>query len=240
MMSPAIILVQPQMGENIGAAARAMANFGLNDLRIVDPRDGWPNERAEAMGVGAFDHIKVNVYPTFEAAIADCHFVLATTARPREMVKDVYTPEGAIHRIQDKHAMEQKTALVFGRERNGLENVEIAKCQGIITVPTSEEFPSINLAQAVLLLCYEWKRLIEDTPAQILKSESPAATQEELNNFTTRLMDELEVGGFFRSEGLKPHMVKNITNMFSRFEYTQQEINTLQGIVSALVKSEKD
>ncbi len=236
-MIPAIILVEPQMGENIGAVARAMANFGLTDLRIVNPRDGWPNERAEAMGVGAFDHLKVSIFDTFEQAIADCHFILATTARPREMVKDVYTPEGAVKEISEKHREHKQTALVYGRERNGLENAEIARCQGIITIPTNEAFPSLNLAQAVLLTGYEWKRSHDETPAQRLKADNMPASLSDVTNFTQRLMSELEVSGFFRSEGLKPHMVKNITNMFARFEYTEQEINTLQGILSALRSS---
>jgi tRNA/rRNA methyltransferase len=243
MNTPAIILMAPQMGENIGATARAMANFGLSDLRLVAPRDGWPNERAEAMSAGALDLMQISVFDTLKEALADCHFVLATTARPRDMVKEIYTPHAAVSHIRGHALFEGKsacpqTAFLFGRERNGLENEEIALCQGIITVPTAEAFASINLGQSVLLLCYEWFQAEADKDAQQFhKGDSDIAVQKDVQQFNDRLIAALEEGGFFRSEGLKPHMVKNITNMIARQNWTAQEMNTWQGILSALVKS---
>ncbi len=256
MINPAIILMIPQMGENIGAAARAMANFGLSDLRLVAPRDGWPNEKAEAMAAGAIpDYVQVSVFDTLEEAIADIQYLLATSARRRDMNKPVFTSREAAVELSKRAAEAAKTAILFGRERNGLENDEIAKAQGIIHVPTSPDFASINLAQTVLLMAYEIFQNVIATSAQAGGSnplntsesldraaaarddEKKLATQKDMTEFLARLEVELEKGGFFRSEGLRPTMVRNITNMFTRAELTRQEVNTLQGIVSALRES---
>lgn len=233
---PAIILVEPQMGENIGAAVRAMANFGLKDLRLIAPRDGWPNERAEAVSAGGLAHINaVNVYSTLAAAIADCQFVLATTARRRDMVKPVYTLSGAVRECHDRQAGGQKTAVLFGRERNGLENDEIAMTQGVINVPANPDFASINLAQTVLLMGYEWFQQADDRPGKFTEyGGGERASSEQLEQFLKRLDAELLEGGFFRSEGLRPTMKRNIANIFTRIDFTEQELNTLQGILSCL------
>ena len=231
-----IILMQPQMGENIGAAARAMANFGLSDLRLIDPRDGWPNERAIAMASGALpDFVHVSVFETLDEAIADIQFVLATTARRRDMTKPVYTSSDAAESLIQKISEDLRVAILFGRERNGLENDEVAKAQGIIHIPTSPDFASLNLGQSVLLMGYELLQKKSDVPEETLATErSPIAQQKDVQDFLSRLEQELEKGGFFRSEGLRPHMERNIKNIFTRAELTEQEVNTLQGILSAL------
>ncbi|MCB9979689.1 MAG: RNA methyltransferase [Rhodospirillales bacterium] len=240
MSDPVFILMAPQMGENIGAAARAMANFGLRELRLVAPRDGWPNERATATASGAFDTmVSVQVFETLADALGDIRFLLATTARRRDMVKTVYTPQTAVQELGTRAAEGWKTAILFGRERNGLENEEVARAQGIITVPVHPDFSSINLAQSVVLMAYEWFKYGDDTETRRLnRGESPPATQEEVQRFLTRLEAHLEQGGFFRAEGLRPHIVRNISNIFTRNELTEQEVQTLQGVLTALTKGE--
>ena len=157
-----VILISPQMGENIGAAARAMMNFGVHDLRLVAPRDGWPNERAHAMAAGAFEIMPpVQVFDTLSAATADLHFILGTSARPRDMVKPTYTPRKAVQESLPRHAQGQRIGILFGAERTGLLNDEITACHGIITIPTNPDFPSLNLGQSVLLMAYEWMQQVE-------------------------------------------------------------------------------
>ena len=232
---PAIILVSPQMGENIGASARAMLNFGLTDMRIVNPRDGWPNQRAIDMSADALDKMPpVQVFETLAEAIADLQVTYATTARPRDMVKSVLTPRAAADDIHSR--TDQKIGLVFGGERAGLTNDEIALCSHIIQVPTNPDFSSLNLAQAVLLLSYEIFQTASSTePCVFDTGDNAPATQENFEHFFGRLEDELEKADFFKSEGLKPTMLRNIRNIFTRAELSEQEVSTLQGIISALI-----
>ncbi len=237
----AIILVHPQMGENIGAAARAMANFGLSDLRLVSPRDSWPNMRAIDMASGAFDGIvKPQIYDSFSESVQDLHKLYATTARARDMVKPVFTPDAA---IEDgvKHLVREgsKIGFVFGPERTGLENEELSRCHAIINVPTNPEFSSLNLGQCVLLICYALsQKLITAKGYQIPMGDSFPASFEELDGFLMRLETSLDNAGFFKSKDLKPSMVKNIRNIFMRGDLSDQEVRTLQGILTALIKSE--
>jgi tRNA/rRNA methyltransferase len=237
MTSPAIILVQPQMGENIGAAARAIANFGLKDLHLVAPRDGWPNKIAEANAVGAFDHINpVQVFENTAEAISDYHIVYATTARPRDMRKPVMTPEAAITDMHTRHSQGQKTAILFGGERAGLTNEDISLAQNIISVPVNDQFASLNLAQCALLLCYEWKRQQDEIAPDILPDgDSPEATQGEVNEFLSRLENELDTHKFFREKNMRPTMMRNIRNIFARNHLSEQEVKTLHGVISALI-----
>ena len=232
--SPAIILTNPQMGENIGAAARAMLNFGLTDLRLVNPRDGWPNQRAVDMSSGALELMPpVQVFQTLAEAIADLQVVYATTARPRDMVKPVFTPRSA---AEDATGRNEKFGFVFGAERTGLTNDEISLCQHIIQIPANPEFSSLNLGQAVLLVAHELFQARDDTLGRVIElGDSPAASQGDFENFFGRLEDELDQGGFFTAEGLRPTMIRNIRNIFTRAELSEQEVNTLQGIVSALI-----
>ncbi len=228
----AIILCNPQMGENIGATARAMQNFGLNDLRLVNPRDGWPNESAIKMASGAFETMPApTIYNCLSDAIADLHFTFATTARQRDMVKPCFTPESAAQESYTKSG--QKTGILFGAERTGLLNEEIALAQAIITIPTNPDFSSLNLGQSVLLMAYEWSKHSLEVKEATEQPQIPA-TQKDINSFLNRLESDLDDRRFFREENLKPTMVKNIQNIFTRNNLTEQEVRTLQGILSAL------
>ncbi len=233
---PAIILSRSQMGENIGAAARAMLNFGLSDLRVVAPRDGWPNQRAIDMAAGAFDHIPdPAIFDTLQDAIADLQCVYATTARPRDMIKPVLTPAAAAQDAQKRHIDGQKTGFVFGAERTGLTNDETALCTAIIQIPTNPDFSSLNLAQAVLLVAHRIFEAQDDTADYVLNhGDSQPASHGVYENFFARLEEELEDGRFFTAKDLKPTMLRNIRNMFTRADLSEQEINTLHGIISAL------
>jgi tRNA/rRNA methyltransferase len=228
----AIILCNPQMGENIGAAARAMQNFGLNDLRLVNPRDGWPNESAITMASGAFDVMPhPSVFDSLEDAIADLHFTFATTARARDAVKPCFTPQSAAIKAHEKS--NQKIGILFGAERSGLLNNEIALAQAIINIPTTPNFSSLNLGQSVLLMAYEWSKHSSEIKSFSEQEQIPAPLKD-INAFLTRLESDLDDRRFFREENLKPTMVKNIQNIFTRNNLTEQEVRTLQGILSAL------
>jgi tRNA/rRNA methyltransferase len=232
MSKPVIILIKPQMGENIGACARAMLNCGLDELRIVNPRDGWPNERAEAMSSGALEKMPpVKVYGTTEQAVADCHYVYATTARPRDMVKPVLTAREAAADCRVREAQDQKIAYLFGGERAGLDNEDVALSHAIITIPVNPDFSSLNLAQGVLLCAYEW---FQATGANRNAERESPAPHEELNNLFGRLEEELRAGGFFRTQEMQPTVMRNLKNMLSRSEMTSQEINTFHGIITVL------
>ena len=244
---PAIILVEPQLGENIGQAARAMANFGLSDLRLVAPRDGWPNDKAVSAASGAGAIVEgAGVFSTVREAIADLHFVGATTARIREMVKPVLTPESAVRDIASRSAAGQSCGILFGRERNGLENDEIALADSIIMAPVNPAFASLNLAQAVLLIGYEWRKLMDgQTLGRITRFDGPGeeglylnkckpATRSELLNFFHHIEAELTEAGFFKTDEKRLSMIRNIRNMFLRAALTDQEVRTLRGMVVAL------
>lgn len=233
--TPAFILVAPQMGENIGAAARAMLNFGLTDLRIVNPRDGWPSKQAQAMAVGALEKIPpVQVFDTLARAITDCQRVYATTARPRDMAKTPFDMRDAATDANIRADRGEKVAFVFGPENAGLSNDDVALCHEMIIIPVNPDFSSINLAQATMLAAYEWI-MTQSPPAPAKKSESPPVSHEKLNEFLVRLETELETLGFFKARELKPTMVRNIRTMFMRRDLTDQDVRTLHGMVSALM-----
>lgn len=240
---PIIVLVRPQMGRNIGASIRAMVNCGFYDLRLVDPRDGWPDPEADDLSAGAIELMNdVQVYKTLEDAISDCQLVLGTTARRRDMVKEIYTAKTACKKaFQDIHNG-LNVAFLFGPERTGLLNDDIAQCTGIITIPLNPDFSSLNLAQAVLLLTYEYSQLIysQDLPEQnFYTGDSPTATQKEIRDFLERLIQEMNDGHFFRNKDVRPHLERNISNLVTRAQPTEQEIKTLHGIVSALIGRKK-
>lgn len=234
------ILVNPQMGENIGAAARGMMNFGLTDLRIVAPRDGWPNHKAIEMSAGAFDHMPApTVFDTLEQASADLNKLYATTARRRDMVKPVFTPDAA---IVDGMAIcaepLSKIGFVFGPERTGLENDDLSRCNAIINVPTHPDFSSLNLGQCVLLIAYAISNRAEGTEGLTLPmSDSAPVSLEKMDEFLARLEGALEDGRFFKAEDMKPTMIRNIRNIFMRGDLSDQEVKTLHGIVSALIRT---
>ena len=236
--APHVILVNPQMGENIGAAARAMRNCGLSNLHLVNPRDGWPDDRAEAMAAGALAIMPpVQVHDSLRRALSGFHHAYATTARPRDQVKLVFTPEGAADHIHTHAAQGGNCALIFGAERTGLTNDEIALANGIITIPLNPDFTSLNLGQAVLLTGYAWYSYARNVPdATLRKGENvPYAKHEEIENFLGRLEAALEQNHFFRNLDMRPTILRNLRNIFNRAELTSQEVRTLHGVLTALL-----
>ena len=237
MHKPAIILIAPQMGENIGAAARAMSNFGLNELKIVNPRDGWPSESATANSAGALDIMPpVGVFENTADALKEYHTIYATTARPRDMRKPVMTARHAAQEIAKKQEQGLKTAVMFGGERAGLTNEDTALAHTIITIPTNPDFSSLNLAQGVLLIANEIFQAKHEGGSEITPlGDSTPVTHEELNEMIARLETELEQRNFFRNPDMKPTMMNNIRTMIARANLTEQETRTYQGIISALI-----
>lgn len=231
---PAIVLVRPQLGENIGAAARAMLNFGLAEMRLVGPRDCWPSAAARANASGADTVIDGAVlYDDTEAAVADCARVYATTARPRYMIKPVMTPRQAAAAIRGQIAAGVKVAILFGGERAGLDNDDVARADTIITAPLNPAFSSLNLAQAVLLVASEWWQAGPPPPTPGVEQAPPAA-KERLFTLFRHLEQELEAAGFFVVPEKKAGMVRTIRNLIARAQPTDQEVGVLHGIVTAL------
>jgi tRNA/rRNA methyltransferase len=247
---PAIVLVRPQLGENIGFAARAMANCGLTDLRLVSPRDGWPNDKARAAAAGAaFLVDAAKTYARVEDAISGLNYVLAATARQREMVKVVLSPESAGREVKRRCLAAERTGILFGPERSGLDNDEIALADAILTAPVNPQFASLSLSQAVLLFGYEWLkcetapslgRATEfDGPVQeglVFEGTRPA-TRDELFGLFEHLEAELDRSGFLRPPEKRPSMVRNIRNMFHRMGASEQDVRTWRGIVAALARA---
>jgi tRNA/rRNA methyltransferase len=238
---PVVVLVEPQLGENIGAAARAMANFGLERLRLVKPRQRWPNDKAVMMAAGA-DRILDGavIYDSLEAAIADCAFVLATTARAHDQAKPVVGAAEAAAEMADHVAAGETVAIVFGRERNGLENDEVALADRILTLPVNPAFASLNLAQAVVIVGYEWFKLSSGGKLPFTMPEKSAtAPKQQLLAFFAALERELETIEFFRPPDKRETMQINLRNIFSRMQPTQQDIQTLHGVIMAIAEGRK-
>jgi tRNA/rRNA methyltransferase len=233
---PAVILVESQLGENIGTAARAMFNCVLTDLRLVKPRDGWPSERAKAAASGAdivLDNAKL--FDRVEDALGDLQHVFATTARDRDMVKRVVTPRQAAAEMRTLIGEGRACGLIFGPERSGLLNDHVALADTLITVPLNPAFSSLNLAQSVLVIGYEWFTAVDATPASALPlGERVPATKAQLQEFFEHLEEALDRSGFLRNIAKRPSMVRNIRNLFQRAECTEQEVRSLHGMVTAL------
>jgi len=238
---PVVVLVEPQLAENIGAAARAMANFGLARLRLVKPRPGWPNEKARVMAVGAdrvLDHAVL--YDSLAEAISDCSFVLAATARNHDQAKPVISAAQAATEAAPRVAQGETVALVFGRERNGLENHEVGQADAIVTLPVNPAFASLNLAQAVAIVCYEWfKQAGAAGLPFVMPERSPPAPREQFAAFFADLERELEKVEFFRPAEKRDTMVLNLRNIFQRIQPTQQDIRTLHGVIMAIAQGRK-
>jgi tRNA/rRNA methyltransferase len=224
---PAVILVEPQLAENIGTAARAMLNCGLTDLRLVNPRDPFPSERASAASVGALEMMPpVQIFDSTAAAVADLQMVYATTARERKMVKPILTPRALGEKALEAGRAGRKVGILFGKERTGLEKDD---------VPLNPAFTSLNLAQAVLLIGYEWYQAGDATPPRVLETHgAQPATKEELYGFFAHFERALDECGFLRNEEARPNMIRNLRNMWGRAELTEQEIRTLHGVVKEL------
>ncbi|ESR26814.1 RNA methyltransferase [Lutibaculum baratangense] len=231
-----VILVKPQLGENIGMVARAMANFGLTELRLVEPRDGWPSEKARASASGADWVIDgARLYDTAEEAVADLGIVYATTARPREMSKPILTPHEAAVALSDRLASGEKAGLMFGGERSGLDNDDVALCDAIIQIPTNPDFASLNLAQSVLLLGYEFFRQTNERGGRPRKAElPPVAAKADMMRLFEHLEGELDEAGFLFPPEKRPVMVRNLRTIFLKAGLTDQEVRSLRGVIRAL------
>jgi tRNA/rRNA methyltransferase len=283
-----IILVQPQMGENIGATARVMKNFGFSDLRIISPRDGWPNAKAHEMSANADDIIEgAKLFDSIESAVADINILFATASKPRDMLKEVITPEEAANIIyqcaqpltvipaqagiqsfsnSDSEKLDSRWSLprtilrgwndtnplkigfLFGKESSGLDNEDVSHCNYLISIPVAPEYDSLNLSQAVCVVCYEVYKLSglchsersEESHLKV-RSNAPAqddnlAERKDLNEMIKFLDKELTEKNFFQTPDKKPGMMNNIRNIFTRHFYTEQEVRTLRGIFNALKK----
>ncbi|MEQ9487677.1 MAG: RNA methyltransferase [Alphaproteobacteria bacterium] len=234
--TPYVILVEPQLGQNIGMVARAMLNSGWNRLRLVKPRDGWPSTEAAAASSGALSVIEnAELFETTAEAVADLQRVYATTARLRDMTNRVLTPKAAAPELLSLARNDVKTGILFGPERTGLTNDDVTLSDTIIEVPLNPSFKSLNLSQAVLLVAYEWFQLTVEGPDERLEfGDTNLAEKASVLNFLNRFITALEEGGFFKSPNMKPVMIRNIHNMFQRVGLTEQEIRTLHGCVEAL------
>ena len=234
--APVVILVRPQLADNIGAVARAMGNGGLFHLRLVAPRDGWPQPAAWRNASGA-DRIldELTLHETVADAVSDLHHVFATCPRPRHIVKPVLTARGAANELRSITARDLRVGLLFGPERAGLDNDDMACCDALIRYPLNPGFMSLNLAQAVMVMAYEWWTAADETkPRTLMTNETQVATKGELENFLFHLVDQLDACEFLKNLPKRPGMVRNIRHFFQRGEVTQQELRTLHGIVTEL------
>jgi len=240
MIAPAVILDRPQMGENIGACARAMMNCGLTDLRLVLPRDGWPNPAATAMAANAESILNnARVYDSVADATADLTHLYATTARERDQVKRVLTARAFGTEAVQKARQGAQVGVLFGKEATGLENDDIARSSAVIRVPLNPENTSLNLGQACLLIGYEWFQAQAEAPMEQLETgDSEVASKGEVDNFLERLVAKLDDNGFLGLPHKRPKMLRNIRNVFERAELTQQEVQTLFGVVESLHRAE--
>jgi tRNA/rRNA methyltransferase len=226
------------MGENVGAAARAMKNFGLSELVLIAPKMEWPNDRAQILASGAGDILKrTRICATATEALAPFNLVLATTARGRDVLKEIHTPQAAAERLRAAASQDIKTALLFGGERAGLDNDEMSLCDGVITIPTAE-FSSLNLGQAVLLLGYEWLKSADTTlPVRTRPTVAVPATRAELTGLFEHLERELDAAQFFFPPAKRETMVRNVRAMILRSGLTDQEARTIRGMIVALVRN---
>src|SRR6202163_4262823 len=241
LAGPAVILVEPQLGENIGMAARAMGNFALTRLRIVKPRDGWPNIAAQRAAAGA-DHIldRAELFETVEQAVADLTLLFATTARAHDQAKPVVSPQAAAREIVTHAADGGGVGILFGRERYGLQNEEVALANRIVTFPVNPGFASLNLAQAVLLIGYEWFKLSTEGALPFAMPEhSERASQHQMQAFFDNLVRELDKVEFLRPAEKRETMLVNLRNIFARMEPTKQDMHTLHGVVIAIAEGRK-
>ena len=235
---PSFVLVRPQMGENIGAAARAMWNFGLDRMRVVAPRDGWPNQRAVAMASGAGRLLdEAGLFADLPAALADCTYTYATTARPRGLTKPVFSPEAAMKDASLRVANGEKVAVIFGPERAGMENDDIAQANAIISVPVNPEFASLNLGQCVLLTAYEWRRqttqIVHET-VDMAKTEWASGL--EVEKLAQHYEERLQEAGFFFPEAKAEGMKINLRNLWSRMRLTRADVQMLHGVMRQMVR----
>ena len=237
-MQPCFVLVRPQMGENIGAAARGMWNFGLDKMRVVAPRDGWPSQNAVAMASGAGRLLDEAVqYSSVASAVSESHFTFATTARARGLSKLIYSPNKAMSLAAQKIQAGERVSVLFGPERAGLENEDVAQANALISVPVNSKFPSLNLAQCVLLVAYEWRRASNDVQAQRMEMiKTNWATSQEVEMLAQHYEERLNEAGFFFPEQKATSMKINLRNMWSRLSLTRADVQMFHGMVRQIVR----
>ncbi|MBV6632415.1 MAG: RNA methyltransferase [Alphaproteobacteria bacterium] len=239
LIAPVIILVGPQMGENIGACARAMKNCAVRELRLVNPRDGWPNPAADAISAGADDILKkAKVFSSTREALADLQRVYATTARIRHMTKPVVTPRRAALESAASSGRGELVGILFGPENSGLDNEDVALADALVNVPLNPDFSSLNLAQAVLIMCYEWFQATAETPSRYIQrkrdEQDNPPRRESLDMLFDKLIALLDDRGYFRSPDMRETLVISIRNMIQRMEPTEQDISSLHGFIVGL------
>jgi tRNA/rRNA methyltransferase len=239
---PVIVLVRPQLGENIGMAARAMLNCGLSELRLVAPRDGWPNPKAERAASGADVVLEqAKLFDSVAEAVADLQHVVATTARTRELVQRIVTARRAALEVRGWIGGGARVGILFGPERTGLENDDMVHADTALTIPLNPQFTSLNVAQAVLLVAYEWIASADATSAERLSEHATrAATKDELQNLFDHLERALDQSGFLRHKAMRPAMVNNLRALLQRTGMTEQEVRTFHGVIKFLSKSKHD
>ncbi len=240
MFNPAIVLVQPQLGENIGKTARAMLNFGLTDLRLVAPRDGWPNPSAGPAAAGAdsvLDNAKT--FDTVADAVADCHRVFAATIRDRDMPKPVATPGEAAKMVSENTSVGLQSAFLFGREASGLSNDDVSHADTVLTVPVNPSFGSLNLAQAVILVAYELFNIGDKTDPVTAAHPEGIATKRETEDLHQHLASELENRGYFRSEDRRATQELTLRNLILNAGFSSQEVQTLRGVIKSLSRPKR-
>ncbi|GAB5445926.1 RNA methyltransferase [Gymnodinialimonas sp.] len=235
---PTFVLVRPQMGENIGAAARAMWNFGLDRMRVVAPRDGWPNERAVALASGAGRLLDAaGLHEDLPSALRDCTYVFATTARDRGLTKPVVTPERAMEQAREIIASGGKVGVLFGPERAGLENADIAPANAIISVDVNPAFPSLNLAQCVLICAYEWQRQGSQVAPEVMAlAKTDFASALEVEKLGAHYEERLEEAGFFWPPAKAHSMKLTLRNLWGRLPLTRADVQTLHGVMRQMVR----
>jgi tRNA/rRNA methyltransferase len=240
--SPSVVLVNPQLGENIGMAARAMLNCGLSSLRLVSPRDGWPNERAQRAASGADIVLEqAEIFDTVGEAVADLEHVLATTARNRELSQRILTARHAATEMRDWIGRGRRIGVMFGPERTGLENDDMVHADTALSIPLNPQFSSLNVAQAVLLVAYEWSASGDTTPVdRMAEHATRPATKEELQNLFEHLERALDQSGFLRNKDMRPSMVLNLRALLQRAQMTEQEARTFHGVIKFLSKGKHE
>ena len=240
--APTIILVRPQLGENIGMAARAMLNCGLSEMRLVAPRDGWPNERARRAASGADVVLDgARLFDSVGEAVADLQHVVATTARARDLVQRIVTARHAASEIHGWIAAGERVGILFGPERTGLENDDIVHADTTLSIPLNPQFSSLNVAQAVLLVSYEWIAAADETPAERMSEHAARpADKDEMRNLFAHLERALDQSGFLRHQAMRPAMVNNLRALLQRAAMTEQEVRTFHGVIKFLGKQKHD
>jgi tRNA/rRNA methyltransferase len=236
--APVVILVRPQLGDNIGMAARAMLNCGLSSLRLVSPRDGWPNPKAVRAASGADVVLeKATLFDTVAAAVADLERVVATTARNRELTQRILTPRRAASEMRGWIGQAEKVGILFGPERTGLTNDDMVHADTALSIPLNPQFSSLNIAQAVLLVAYEWTAAGEGTPEERMSEHATRpATKDELINLFAHLERALDQSGFLRNKAMRPAMVHNLRAFLQRAVMTEQEVRSFHGVIKYLAK----